>query len=271
MFYALSSWWRYYKDAVSIYSVHSPFVYDFILDVLDTSKVYYHFESIELERKALLKNHDSISFIDYGAGSKKSKDVERKISNVAKYSLSNQKQGRLLFNLVVKYQPMKILELGSSLGISTLYLSKARLDGTVYTLEGNPASAKIAANIYERHTCKNIKLSVGTFDLLLPNVLKEMERVDLAFIDGNHTYEATMAYFNSILPYCNVDSILIFDDIYWSRDMERAWQEIKAHNKVTLTIDLYELGIVFFHGNREKLEVKLIEWWKKIWNIGIWG
>ena len=97
----------------------------------------------------------------------------------------------------------------------------------------------------------NIEQEIGNFNEKLPEVLAGINTVEMAFIDGNHRYQPTLNYFNLLIEKANENTILVFDDIYWSPEMTRAWTEIKKDPRITLTIDIYRFGIAFMH--REKL------------------
>jgi predicted O-methyltransferase YrrM len=91
----------------------------------------------------------------------------------------------------------------------------------------------------------NTILLQGDFAKTLPVLLESLQQIDLAFVDGNHRKVPTLQYFEQLLPKTTASSILIFDDIHWSAEMEEAWESIKAHPAVTLTIDLFFIGLVF--------------------------
>jgi len=151
-----------------------------------------------------------------------------------------------------------VLELGTSLGICSLYLASPSKNINLHTIEGDPGSHDVARHIFQEVQMENIHSSLGLFRDLLPGVLSEMKRIDLAFIDGHHDKDATLEYFEQILPYCTEKSAVIFDDIYWSKGMTEAWESIKAMPKVKLSIDLFFCGIVFFREeNREKEAFKI--------------
>ena len=235
---------------------------------MDVAKVYHAFTSIENERKKLLVNRDKINFIDLGAGNNSG---ERTISEIARGSLSSIRQSRLLFNLVAYYRPVNIVELGTSLGISTMYLASVNSKTKVFTIEGNPSSAMVARNLFKKYGLNNIVPIEGNFDDKLPELLSQLKNIGLAYIDGNHTEEATLNYFNALTNKIDERSILVFDDIYWSKGMAEAWRKIKQDKRVTLTIDLYDIGIVFFDTQLSKEDMVLIQYWKKPWKLGFWG
>ncbi|HVF81810.1 MAG TPA: class I SAM-dependent methyltransferase, partial [Flavisolibacter sp.] len=190
---------------------------------------------------------------DLGAGSRVASSKKRSVQQLAKAALKPKKYAQLLYRLVKHYQPTNLLELGTSLGITTSYLAAANPSANISTIEGSKAVAAIAKANFEKLSIKNIELIQGNFDEKLSSVIRQLASIDLAYIDGNHRYEPTMQYFHQLLPHLHNYSILIFDDIHWSEEMERAWDEIKSHPSVHYTIDIFFLGFVFF---RQEFKVK---------------
>jgi len=234
------------------HGAHSPFLFQFITRVLNDTVKYEAYERVEKLRKQLL--HDSRLFVveDFGAGSAFLKKYQRSIRSIARNASKSRKYGQLLYRMVRHYQPQTILELGTSLGITSSYLSLAKPEARVITMEGAGEIATVAGQNFSKLALKNIELVKGNFDDSLPGVLNELSSVDFAFVDGNHRSEPTERYFNQLLGKTHADSILVFDDIHWSREMEKAWEAVKAHPSVRCSIDLFFMGIVFFR--REFLE-----------------
>ena len=229
------------------HGIHSPFVFDFIKNVLRDKKVYNSYFIIEAIRYKLLKQKGEIEVTDLGAGSAVIKTNRRALNDIARSSLKPKKFSQLLYRMVNHYHPKTILELGTSFGITTSYLSAADPDAKVYTIEGSAAIAAVAHINFNRIDLKNIELINGGFNDVLPGLLARLKTIDLAFIDGNHRKEPTLDYFQQLLQHTGPDSILIFDDIHWSVEMEEAWSSIQQHPSVLLTIDLFFIGIVFFN------------------------
>lgn len=269
---AIGRFLSYYMKAVTAYQVHSPAVYHFITEVLDQERTYYKFGEIEYLRELYLKSKDSISFVELGAGSKKLSGNTRPIAQIAKTSLSPIKTCRILFNAVKYYQCKNILELGSSLGISTAYLAAVNKDYKVISLEGNPASADIARHNAQQLALDNIEIITGSFEDTLIPTLNRMQKVDLAYLDGNHSYDATIEYFEKILPRLHENSVVVLDDIYWSDGMLNAWKKLQDHDAVRYSIDIYSSGFLFFNTNmKAKQHFTLIDNWKKIWQVGLFS
>jgi len=236
------------------YGVHSPFAYQLAIKMSKDKKKIIKYTKIENLRKSLLKSKEQIEVSDFGAGSKKMLDNKRRVSQIVKYSATPPKYGRFLSILVNLFLPKTILEIGTSAGIGTLYLSSGNPSAKVYTLEGCPQTAKIAENNFSNFS-KNIEIIVGEFDKTLLATLNKIGKLDFVFIDGNHRKEATIKYFEAILPFCNNDTVIVFDDISWTSEMQEAWHEIKQHEKTKLAINIFKMGVIFlrkeFHNKEE--------------------
>ena len=152
----------------------------------------------------------------------------------------------MLYRLAADLQPQNMIELGTCLGTTSLYLQKAAPEAKVYTLEGCPETADVGEEVFKKAGVNNIEQVTGNFDDTLPGVFEKLDRVDFVFVDGNHQKDATLQYFQWCLPKVHEDTLLIFDDIYWSDGMKEAWAAIKAHPQVTVTIDLFWIGLVYF-------------------------
>lgn len=228
------------------HGTHSPFVFDFITKVLNDKSQYPEYKKVENLRRQLLDDSRMFIVEDFGAGSAFLKKHERSIKSIARNAAKSKKFGQLLYRMVKYYQPASILELGTSLGITTSYLSLAKPDTKLVTLEGAQEIASVAKQNFEKLSLSNINIFEGNFDDTLAGVLAGFNAVDFAFVDGNHRQLPTERYFQELLPKVNSSSIFVFDDIHWSREMEAAWQTIKNHPAVRCTIDLFFIGIVIF-------------------------
>ena len=242
---------KYLVKSVNEHGVHSPFVFDLLNNVIYVKTNYYAFTSIEQLRQQLLKSHKTITHSDFGAGENKN-NSQKTISDIAKHSAKSAKNAQLLFRVVNYFQPKNILELGTSLGISTAYLASANSASKVTTIEGSKELAELAEQHFKQLKIKNIETHIGNFDTTLPDVIATINTLDFVFFDGNHRKEPTLNYFNICLQKANENSVFVFDDIYWSDEMMQAWEEIKNNNDVTITIDLFFMGLVFFKSGQAK-------------------
>ena len=234
------------------HGVHSPFVYRLIDKVIYDFQPKKVYAGIEALRKQLLNDKRSIQVIDLGAGSKVNNDQTKKIRDIARNALKPRRLAQLLYRLAADLKPLNIIELGTCLGITTVYLQNASPKAKVYSLEGSPETAAVALETFQKAGLTNIAEITGNFDDTLPGVIKELDQLDFVFVDGNHQRDATIKYFEWCLPKVHEDTMLIFDDIYWSEGMKEAWSVIKAHPRVTVTVDLFWIGLVFFKKGQAK-------------------
>ena len=244
-------------SAKSRHGTHSPFVYKLADEVIYDKRQYEDYHIIEAQRKRLLKDDSMVQVTDLGAGSHLNKDRTKKVKQIAKNALKSPALAQLIFRLAKFNKPKLIIELGTCLGITTSYLSKAAPKAKVITIEGCPQTAAVAGKNFEELQLENIRLEVGNFDHILPGILDAQQELDFVYIDGNHRKDATLNYFKWCLPKVHENSMLIFDDIYWSAGMKEAWAEIKAHPQVTVTVDLFWIGLVFFKKGQARQDFKL--------------
>lgn len=238
--------------SVNQHGVHSPFVYKLVTEIIYDKAKPDDYKLVKNTRRKLLKDSRIIETTDLGAGSLLKKSNKRKVKEIAAGAAKPAKYGKLLYRLAKHFKPRKVLELGTSLGISTLYLALGNREDKVISVEGCPACAAIAKKNFSEAGAGNIELQVGNFDNVLPEILSREHAFDLIFIDGNHREEPTLRYFKEFLSHIDNDSIIVFDDIHWSDEMEDAWAEIKKHPLVTVTVDLFFFGLVFFRKEQRK-------------------
>ena len=234
------------------FGIHSPFIFEFVNKVLYEDGEYYSYQLIEKIRKHWLSSSSKLKVVDLGAGSKKFKTNDRKIKAICRISVQPKKYGQLLFRIVNYFQPENIIELGTSLGITTAYLGSAAKHSTVFSIEGDPQTYKIAQKTIRLSKLENVKLINESFKNALPEVLGSIEKVDLVFIDGHHEKNATINYFENCLKKSHDGTVFIFDDINWTDGMKQAWMIIKDNPAVTATVDLHFLGIAFLHKGLKK-------------------
>lgn len=234
--------------------MHSPFMFHLVLNVIYLKEEFYDYKSLSETRKKLSTDETVLNITDFGAGSRVFKGNERRVKDIAKHGISNEKYARLLFRLVNHFKPNTIVELGTSVGLTTMYLAAANKKAKVYTLEGSKEIAAFAKQQFKKNKFENIELVEGDFKDTFPILLNKLNNVDFAYVDGNHTKEASINYFMQLLPKCNENSVLIFDDINWSQGMQEAWQHIKTHEQVKLSIDLFFVGIVLFRKEQKEQE-----------------
>ncbi len=233
------------------HGIHSPFIYKFAREVLFSSKKNPELNKIDKIFKNYKSNKNLVFIEDFGAGSKKLKTKSRKISAIAHYSSSRKKYGKLLFKITEYFKIKNAIEIGTSLGIGSLYIGISK-KVNLHTIEGDISLYQIAKASFKQLNLSNISIYKGKFEDVLPMLLKKIDTLDFVYFDGNHTSTATLNYFQQCLNKIHNESIFIFDDIHWSEDMEHAWNQIKAHPKVHVSIDLFQIGIVFFRKELSK-------------------
>jgi predicted O-methyltransferase YrrM len=250
--HSVKAYFRYLREAKTRHGVHSPFVYRLMEEVLTSKKRFYAFEALEVVRRAMKNDMRVIDIKDLGAGSKKHSSFKRSVRSIANSALKRTKYAEILFKLADYTEAHVILEMGTSLGMTTAYIGKARKNARIYTLEGCPQTAKIAQEYLSQLAVKNAKITMGNFDETLSDVLAKEDSFDLVFIDGNHREEPTKRYFDQLISKISNRSVVVVDDIHWSQEMENAWDTIRNHPKVTVSIDIFEMGLLFFDTSLHK-------------------
>lgn len=234
------------------HGIHSPYVFQFVNSVFYNKNQYYIFDEIEALRDDLMNDKRKVFINDLGTGS----DRYSTVAAIARKSVQQKKYAQLLFRLVCHAQSKHILELGTSLGVTTAYLASATKCKCV-TLEGSPEIAKIAIENFSRLNLSNISLIEGDINNTLSVALQDLDKVDFVFVDANHSSVAVLDYFDQCLDRLAQNAIMVFDDIHSSADMEMAWSTIKNNSKVKSTIDTYQMGIVFFNADLSKKHYKI--------------
>lgn len=247
--YQLFAYLRYWVRSGNAHGLHSPFVFELYTTVIRHNGQFGAFGPIEARRRELRRSPQTIAVTDFGAGSQVAGagGHERRLRDIARHAAKPPRLAQLLFRLVNHFQPATILELGTSLGLTTAYLAAADSRHQVITFEGCPNTAAVARETFEKLGLKNVQLITGNLDQTLPATLATLAKpVDFVFFDGNHRYEPTLRYFEQCLAKAHENSVFVLDDIHWSAEMEQAWAAIQAHPAVTVTVDLFYVGLVFF-------------------------
>jgi predicted O-methyltransferase YrrM len=255
-FFQAKAYLNYWLDAVDDHSLHSPFYFDLYRQVVRAKSNPQDFSHIEKLRDALKHNQQQIPRSNFGAGSTKIAEASPTVTAIAGTSLSSPKYLALYHRLIAWFNCKTVVELGTSLGIASLYLSQ-HPGTTVTTFEGSPEIAALARTTFESGNAQNITLHEGDIDKLLPKYLLTSPKLDFVFMDANHRYEPTIRYFNWILQKTHARTCVVMDDIHHSEEMERAWNEIRNNNLVYGTVDLFRCGIVFFDASLTKQHVVL--------------
>jgi predicted O-methyltransferase YrrM len=247
--FQIGEFYRFYTSAVTKYQLHSPFVFELSGALLEDERWYYAFLDIEILRQKMISSGLAVQVLDYGAGTKDDvlfSESKRSVRSIATRAASSVRQGRMLFRLAHFLQADTILELGTSVGIGSMYLASARRESKLITLEGSPELAHIARMNLDYLGLSGVtEVREGAFEQTLPAALQELKKLDLVFLDGNHRTEPTLRYFEQCLAYAHEKTVFVLDDVHWSPGMAEAWQKIRAHPSVRLSLDFFELSLVF--------------------------
>lgn len=252
MIHQAKSYIRFLRRSKNKHGIHSPFVYDLTTGCFNDKTKYPEYHLFKKYRKALLADHSTIKMKDYGEGSRIFKGNARKISEIARVAGLRKKRQKLLFRLCRYLKAESVLELGTSLGLGTIALAVANTGKSVETVEGCEQTLQTAKQYLNRFKIENVILHHQLFSDFLKGLPRKT--FDLVFIDGDHNGDRTYQYFEELLNHVHNDSVLIFDDIYWNPGMTRAWERIIAHEKVTVSIDTFQWGLVFFRKEQLKQE-----------------
>jgi predicted O-methyltransferase YrrM len=256
MFFQIKSYLQFLWHSKNEHAVHSPFVFSLLTKCFYDKKSKPEYVVLRKYRKSLLANNNTIEVTDFGAGSKVFKSNTRVISKIAKTAGITSKRAELLFRLTHYFQPDSILEIGTSLGLATAALSlgsrSVGIKVKITTLEGCPNTMAIAKSQLQLFHFDNVNPIVAEFSNYLSDFRLSTFDFKLIYFDGNHSKKATLDYFELLLPTITNETVWIFDDIHWSAEMEEAWKIIKKHPKVTVTIDTFQWGLVFFRREQPK-------------------
>lgn len=252
--FLLKGYVSYWFKAKTRFKIHSPFVFDLVEAVLRDKKRYAGYDIIDRYKRKLSYSKLEIETVDYGkmATTGEPATYTVKLGKLVKLRSQRKKQARLLYRLTQKFQPETILEMGTAAGFSASYLKFPVPESKMISLDGCPNLATVAQKTFEELKVQNIEVRTGNFEQTLPEILKEIKTLDFVFFDGNHKKEATLHYFSQCMERITEKSVFVFDDIHWSPGMAEAWDTIKNDSRVTLSIDLFWLGLVFFRQGSPK-------------------
>ena len=251
MMHLVKPYFKFLFKSTNEHGVHSPFVFDLVAKCLYDKTPYPEYKMLSDFRKSLLQNQHEIKVTDFGAGSRVFKSDSRKISAIAKNAGISAGRAKLLFRLVKYFNPGSILEIGTSVGLATAALRLGSKRATITTIEGCRRTMTVAKEQFSLSGFPKTNFVAAEFGEAIME-LPSGTKFDFVYFDGNHTKAATLQYFNLLLPTATNDTLWIFDDIHWSPEMEEAWESIRKNPNVTVTIDTFQWGLVFFRKQQEK-------------------
>lgn len=255
MLFQIKSYIKFLWHSKNEHAVHSPFVFCLLTKCFYDKKFKSEYMVLKHYRNQLLQNKDTINITDFGAGSRVFKSNTRQIAQIAKTAGISAKRAELLFRITNYLKPKNVLEIGTSLGLATSALSLGNPEASIITLEGCPETAKQAQLQLQKFERTNVTSIVSEFSNYLSKQQTTSDKqptFDLIYFDGNHSKKATLEYFELLLPTITNETVWIFDDIHWSAEMEEAWEMIKNHPKVIVSIDTFQWGLLFFRHEQRK-------------------
>jgi predicted O-methyltransferase YrrM len=252
MLFQIKSFLQFLWKSKNEHAVHSPFVFNLITKCFYDKKPKPEYQVLKNYRNSLLENKNTIEVTDFGAGSKVFKSNARQVSKIVKTAGITQQRAELLFRITNYFQPENVLEIGTSLGLATSALALGNPKAKTITLEGCPETANQCQLQLQKFKINNVNSIITEFGEYLQSQNLISNIFHLIYIDGNHSKKATLDYFDLLLPTISNETLWIFDDIHWSPEMEAAWEIIKTHPKVTVTIDTFQWGMVFFRKEQPK-------------------
>ena len=257
---------RHYFLSTTVQSVHSPYLYSFLKKTIEDKTQPLELLQLQSERKHILNDHTLIDGISAGEPSKMLSHTDQTIANIAKTAASQRWKAEWLFKMVKHLKPKKILELGTSIGLTTKYLATGSTDVAVTTVEGNKSIYNYSIERFQ--TWDNINAVLDSFSTFLTSTDFSSTTWDFVFMDGDHNGEHVSQYFHLLLHCLSPSAVVILDDIHWSHDMNLVWQQLKAAPSVTASIDVYQFGILFFEPDLlQKTHLRIVPKWMKPWKI----
>ena len=251
--YQIIAFIKFLLKSTNQHGVHSPFVFNLVTQCFYDKKKHNAYQIIKSYKKELRHNNTTIEVTDLGAGSRVFKSNTRSIGAIAKNAGAPLTRTKLLFRIANYFNPKNTLELGSSLGLGTLSLSLGAPNSKVTSIEGCPQTGGFSSKKLKQFNLKDTQVVINDFNDYLSN-LNENTSFDLVYFDGNHQKDATIDYFNRLIDHSHNDSVFIFDDIHWSKEMTEAWETILKHPKVTISIDSFYCGFLFFRKEHQQKE-----------------
>lgn len=250
MWYQIWAYFRFLSKSTNQHGVHSPFVYSLVTKCFYDPKKYPAYQQWSKAQDNLYNDGSFIEMLDAGAGSRVFSSHRRKVSTIAKNAGTKQKRAYLLNRLVTYFEVKNALELGTSLGLGSLAM-KLQNNINLTTVEACPATLKRAQQLFNFAGVNDIVTHQVRFNEFFEQ-LQPQQTFDLVFLDGHHDGKASLGYVEKIIPFLHEDSIVILDDIHWSKDMEKAWEVLIKDPRVSVSIDTFYWGFLFFRKGQEK-------------------
>ena len=250
MWYKIKSRLNFLLKSSNQHGIHSPFVYDLITKCFYDKTPFSAYHNLKALRNELIYNQDLVKVKHYSEASKVFQSNHQKISTIVKGEGSSYKKQKQLYRITNYFKPKNVLELGTSVGLGSAAMAIASNNSIIKTVEVNKNISDIAKKVFKSYQLKNIQIDTSSFKDFFKK--SNYENLDLVYLDGTCDKESTIENFNSLLKYSHNESVFIINNIYWSKEMTEAWNIIKKQKEITVSIDTYYLGFLFFRKEQPK-------------------
>lgn len=242
----LSTLGRFFLRAKTAYSSQSPFLFGWHKKVLKAKPPIDDLGWRMLVERLHATKQDTTEVLRTDHGATLYNNRLQTIGHIASSQVSSIDELAILFHSTQYVRPKSILELGTSLGFSAAALSLGFPSAKVETVEGDPAIAQWAKENHTLLDLDNIILHECTIADYLERKSLRGGQIDVLYMDGHHDGLATMTYFNNLLPFFSKKTVVIVDDILWSRDMHNAWEQLRKNPRVKASLAYERIGFLFF-------------------------
>jgi predicted O-methyltransferase YrrM len=232
------------------HGIHSPFVYDLITKCFYDKTPFSAYHNLKALRNKLIYNQDLVKIKHYSEASKVFQSNHQKISTIVKCEGSSYKKQKQLYRITNYFKPKNVLELGTSVGLGSAAMAIASNNSIIKTVEVNKNISDIAKKVFKSYQLKNIQIDTSSFKDFFKK--SNYENLDLVYLDGTCDKESTIENFNSLLKHSHNESVFIINNIYWSKEMTEAWNIIKKQKEITVSIDTFYWGFLFFRKEQPK-------------------
>ncbi len=245
----LASYMRYFWKYLSYlfhakhrkgFGIHSPFVFYLVTMVIEEKLPYYRFVQIENLRTLLTKTKKKIKENRNGV------EKERRISEFVYESSFSPSYDQLLFRLVNFFKPKNVVEIGDSVGITTLYLATSDTRRPTYTIGESKDLADFAHTTFGKVGLQNIIQLAGSVEEKLPVVLSKEKNVDFVYFGRQASVEAMQKSLSLLSSCFTGKTVLLMSDI-WKDDRKKLWESVKKQGGGRVSIDMFHYGILIYN------------------------
>lgn len=239
------------------HGTHSPFVYKL------TDEVIYDFsakkidDSVEQQRKKLFDDDSSLILTENNECLGQLKLQQTTVKRLAKKLTNKKEVDRLIYRLVANRQPAVSLQIGTGLGVSAAYFSMANSRNPVKIIECEPEFSTVAQRIFSNLGIDNVELRTGNLQQLLHHTLLNSTKLDIVYFNKFKDGETLFNLFGLCLAKADENSMFIIKGIYSDPSTKTMWAKIKELPEVTVTVDLFWIGLVYFKKDQAEEHFKI--------------